>query len=84
MRLSLKFRYTRKLLHLPRCRGDSAAFDATRNFGLKLPKDFKLGLAAWQHPSLHIHTNIIMPGLDLGGGEKKRKSIFSDASTQRK
>lgn len=51
MSLSLKFRYTRKLLHLPRCRGDSAAFDATRHFGLKLPKDFKL-----QHGNTQAYT----------------------------
>lgn len=35
---------------------DSAAFDATRNFGLKLPKDFKL-LSGLQRGNTQAYTH---------------------------
>lgn len=37
------------------------------------PRTSNWVFAAWQHSSLHTHTNVIMPGLDLGGGKKKEK-----------
>lgn len=59
---SLKLGYNRQLFRLPRCRGIAAAFDATRNFGLKTAQG--LQIACWaaerQHPTLRIHTTIIV------------------------
>lgn len=84
MSLSLKFRYTRKLLHLPRCRGIVLPLMLQEILVLNCPRTSNCSLGCSVATPKPTHTHEHNYAWSRLGGRGKKKSIFSDVSTQRK
>lgn len=78
MSLSLKFRYTRKLLHLPRCRGIVLPLMLQEILVLNCPRtsNCSLGCSVATPKPTHTHEHNYAWSR-LGGRGKKKKKVFS-------